>query len=150
MYVLNKITKISTKSIVIFIFLMALSGCNTLPNDSSTSGETKVFQTGGLELQVTNVYEAQTVEITDDMGNITECPKYICNSNSSITIISADMSDPTYSADGKPHPNWGILFLDGSSVKVTDDTPPITDISNVQCIYSIESSFPVLYFELNK
>lgn len=150
MHVLNKIMRISAKSIVIFIFLMALSGCNTLPNDSFTSGETKVFQTGGLELQITNVYEAQTVEITDDMGNITECPKYICNSNSSITIISADMSDPIYSADGNPHSNWGILFLDGSSMKITDDTPSITDISNVECIFSLESNFPVLYFELNK
>lgn len=150
MHVLNKIMRISAKSIVIFIFLMALSGCNTLPNDSSISGETKVFQTGGLELQITNVYEAQTVEITDDMGNITECPKYICNSNSSITIISADMSDPTYSADGNPHSNWGILFLDGSSMKITDDTPSITDISNVECIFSLESNFPVLYFELKK
>lgn len=148
MHVLNKIMRISAKSIVIFIFLMALSGCNTLPNDPSTSGETKVFQTGGLEVQITNVYEVQTVEITDDMGNITECPKYICNSNTSITIISADMSDPIYSADGNPHSNWGILFLDGSSMKITDDTPSITDISNVECIFSLESNFPVLYFEL--
>ncbi|GBF72183.1 hypothetical protein PA598K_00420 [Paenibacillus sp. 598K] len=132
--------------------LMLLIGCktNNVPAESmdpTQNGETKTFSYDGLKLEVTNVYEVRTESMNDDGGNSLEYSVFVCYTSATVTVISADMSDSNLSADGKSHPNWGVLLASGERKDIVDnmDSFPITP--DMLGIYNLESSMYVLKFE---
>lgn len=61
------------------------------------------------------------------------------------------MSDPAYSADGKAHPQWGILIDPDnpfSRIAITDGKQPIELTPDMRGIYSLESHLYVFRFEI--
>ena len=143
-----KRTKVILMAITI---LMLLVGCkNNVPAESmgpTQNGETKTFSHGGLKLEVTNVYEVRTESMKDDGGNPHEYSVFVCYPGATVTVLSAGMSDSTLSADGKPHPNWGVLLASDGRIDIVDnmDSFPITP--DMLGIYNLESSMSVLQFE---
>ncbi|ANY69325.1 hypothetical protein BBD42_24695 [Paenibacillus sp. BIHB 4019] len=157
--------------------LMLLAGCNnnnvpteTMPynTDSSSTptstsletpshspnptqnGETKTFNHGGLKLEVTNVYEARTESMNDDGGNPREYSVFVCYPGARVTVLTADMSDSHFSADGKPHANWGVLLASGGRKDIVDDMNSFEVTPEILGIYNLESSMYVLKLEMYK
>jgi len=111
------------------------------------NGETETFVRGELKLEVTNVYEVRTESMKDDGGNPHEYSVFVCYPGATVTVLSADMSDSTLSADGKPHPNWGVLLASGERIEIVDDMDSFPISSDMLGIYNLESSMYVLELE---
>lgn len=121
------------------------------PTPSPTqNGETKTYNFGGLKLEVTNVYDVRTESTKDDGGNPWEYSVYACYPGARVTILSADMSDSKFTADGKSHPNWGVLLASGGRKVIVDDMNSFEVTSDISGIYSLEASMYVLKLEMYK
>ncbi len=160
--------------LVAITMLMLLAGCNTsapaetmsssadssstpssalpqTPSETPTptqNGETKTFNYGGLQLEVTNVHEVRTESMNDDGGNPWEYSVFICYPGAQVTVLTADMSDPSLTEDGKPHASWGALLASGERKEIVDDMNSFEVTPDILGIYSLESSMYVLKLEM--
>ncbi|KQN99908.1 hypothetical protein [Paenibacillus sp. Leaf72] len=119
------------------------------PTPSPTqNGETKTFNHGGLKLEVANVYKVRTESMNDDGGNPREYSVFVCYPGASVTVLTADMSDSHFSADGKSHANWGVLLASGGRNDIVDDMNSFEVTPDILGIYNLESSMYVLKLEM--
>ena len=58
------------------------------------------------------------------------------------------MSDPAYSEDGLPHPNWGLLYEGDTRVRITEETGTVPVTPDLQCVYHLEAGLSVLDIEI--
>ena len=89
--------------------------------------------------------------MNDDGGNEWKYIVITCYPGAELTVINANMSDPTYSADGKAHPQWGILidpYNTANRIEITDDMQPLELTPDMRGIYSLESHLYVFRFEI--
>ncbi len=118
--------------------------------EDSDLGETQVFTYKDFKVEVTNVENVRIEKMVDDGGTpweykiIEYYPKAIAK------ILEADMSDPTYSEDNKPHPNWGIELLHDEVIRITDDLDPFEITEDIVGIFNLEASLYILKFEIIK
>ncbi len=124
----------------------------TPPAESAAPvGETRTYEYGGFKFQLSGVASERTESMTDDGGGKWTYTVISHYPGAVLTVLEADMSDPAYSADGKPHPNWGLYVWDGASgeerIKITDDTEPIEISADARGIFSLESSLFIFKFE---
>ncbi|WP_338554649.1 hypothetical protein [Paenibacillus sp. KS-LC4] len=126
---------------------------STLPQAPSKTpsptqnGETKTFIYGGLKLEVTNVYEVRTESMNDDGGNPREYSVFVCYPNATVTVLTADMSDSNFTADGKSHANWGVFLASGERKDIVDNMDSFNITPDILGIYNLESSNEVLKLE---
>lgn len=137
------------------------AGCgNTMPPEEPQTpeeqefvGETKTYVYQELEFEVTNIQSEGTETGIDDGGNERTYTVITYYPGAQLSIIQAGMSDPTYSADGLPHPQWGVLWEPDGSVglqetqKITDDMETLEITADMVGIYHLESSMYVFRFE---
>ena len=72
-----------------------------------------------------------------------------CTPESKITVLDAGMSAPTYAEDGKPHPQWGLLYTDETErTRITDETGTVPVTSDLEGIYNLEASLFVIQLNL--
>jgi hypothetical protein len=117
---------------------------------SETKGETKRYVYHNLEIELTNVKSDRTETMIDDGGSEWKYTVITCYPGAKLTIINADMSDPAYSADGKAHPNWGIMidpYNPANRINITDGMQPLELTPDIRGIYNLESSLYVFRFE---
>lgn len=146
---------------LIGFILMQLFGCNirkasenisdSTDLDSSLpttqSGKTETFIYADLKLEITNVQDVRVESMVDDGGNPWEYKVFICYPGARATILDADMSDANFSADGKPHANWGIELVSDERIRIVDDTDSFEITPDIVGIYNLESSLYVIKFE---
>jgi len=125
------------------------AGCNSTTNNPVPQSETKMYTYKSLEVEMTNVKSDRTETMTDDGGHEWKYTVITYYPGARITVIKADMSNPTYNADGKAHPQWGILLDPDERIKITDDMPPLDITSDMEGIYNLEASLYVFKFESN-
>ncbi|WP_270166932.1 hypothetical protein [Paenibacillus sp. SYP-B4298] len=113
------------------------------------NGETKTFIYGGLKLEVTNVYEVRTESMNDDGGNPHEYSVFVCYPSATVTVLTADMSDSNFTADGKSHANWGVLLASGERKDIVENMDSFHVTPDILGIYNLESSMYVLKLENN-
>lgn len=147
---------------LIGFILMQLVGCSTrkpIENmghstdldsapPTTQSGKTETFIYAGLRLEVTNVQDTRVQSMVDDGGNPWEYKVFICYPGARATILDADMSDASFSADGKPHANWGINLVSDERMKIVDEMDSFEIETDILGIYNLESSLYVLRFEI--
>ena len=159
----KQMLRITAISSVIFILLLVV-GCNTsappVTTDDSTasisipsptqSGKTETFNHDGLRLEVTNVHDVRVESMIDDGGNPWKYRVFVCYPGANVTVLSADMSDASISADGKPHAKWGVNLVSGERINIVDDINSFDVTPDILGIYNLEASLYVLKFEMYK
>jgi hypothetical protein len=114
-------------------------------------GETRRYSYHDLEIELTNVKSDRTETMNDDGGNEWKYIVITCYPGAELTVINANMSDPAYSADGKAHPQWGILidpYNTANRIEITDDMQPLGLTTGMRGVYSLESHLYVFRFEI--
>lgn len=112
------------------------------------SGTTQVFERNGLKLEVTKVHSIRKETMLDHGVDLHEYSVFTCYPGATITVLNAGMSDPTYAADGKAHPQWGLYYSDETEkTRISDGTAPIPITSTLEGVYNLETSLYVLTFE---
>jgi len=161
----KQMLRITAISSVIFILLLVV-GCNTSAppetTDDSTdsistpslapsptqSGKTETFSHDGLRLEVSNVRDVRVESMIDDGGNPWKYNVFVCYPGAKVTVLTADMSDASISADGKPHANWGIDLVSGERINIVYDMNSFDVTPDILGIYNLEASLYVLKFEM--
>lgn len=115
---------------------------------SLPDAQTRIFKRDGLELEVSGVRAVRQMNMVAEGIALHEYAVFVCDPNATITVLNADMSDPTYSEDGLPHPNWGLLYEDDTRVRITEETGTVLITSDLQCVYHLEAGLSVLDFEI--
>ncbi len=115
---------------------------------SLPDAQTRIFKRDGLELEVSGVRAVRQMNMVAEGVALHEYAVFICDPNATITVRNADMSDPAYSEDGLPHPNWGLLYEDDTRVRITEETGTVPITPNLQCVYHLEAGLSVLDFEI--
>lgn len=115
---------------------------------SLPDAQTRVFKRDGLELEISGVRAVRQMNMVAEGVALHEYAVFVCDPNATITVRNADMSDPTYSEDGLPHPNWGLLYEDDTRVRITEETGTVPITPDLQCVYHLEASLSVLDFEI--
>lgn len=115
---------------------------------TTQSGKTETFIYAGLKLEVTNVQDIKVESMIDDGGNPWEYKVFIYYPGARATVLDADMSDASFSADEKPHANWGIYLVSDERIKIVDEMDSFEITPDILGIYSLESSLYVLRFEI--
>ncbi|NLF80708.1 MAG: hypothetical protein GX572_05920 [Clostridia bacterium] len=134
----------------IIMTLCAACGNTTPPQEPQTpelSGETKTYIYQDLEFEVSNIQSERTEAGIDDAGNERTYTVITYYPGARLSIIRAGMSDPAYSADGLPHPQWGVLLEPDERIKITDDMETLDITADMAGIYHLESSMYVFRFE---
>ena len=107
-----------------------------------------MFERNGLKLEVTNVHSVRKETMLDHGVDLHEYSVFTCYPGATITVLNAGMSDPTYAADGKTHPQWGLYYSDETEkTRISDRTVPIPITSTLEGVYNLETSLYVLTFE---
>jgi len=118
---------------------------------SEPTGESKQFTYQGLEIEVTGVKNDRNETYQDDGGSKVELIVISYLPGAKLTIIKPDMSDASFSADGKPHAQWGIDYqskqASGDKYRITDETGALDITSDMLAIYNLEASLYVIKFE---
>jgi hypothetical protein len=129
------------------------SSQNVSPSASETptpKGETKRYTYQNLAIELTNVKSERTEAVLADGLDEWQYTVITYYPGATLTVIKADMSDPTYSADGQAHPEWAIL-LDPADptqrIDIVDDMQPLNITSDMRGIFDPESSLYVFAFE---
>ena len=115
---------------------------------SLPDAQTRIFKRDGLELEISGVRAVRQMNMVAEGIALHEYAVFVCDPNATITVRNADMSDPTYSEDGLPHPNWGLLYEDDTRVRITEKTGTVPITPDLQCVYHLEASLSVLDFEI--
>ena len=73
---------------------------------------------------------------------------YTCYPGATLSVVNADMSDPTYTEDKKAHPQWGLYDIETDSrTELTDGMEPIILNETTDAVFNLEASLFVLVFE---
>ena len=126
---------------------------NNLANTSTPqqAGKTETFTRGNLILEVSGVCEVRTEEKLAEGIEPYQLTIFVCYPNAVLTVVDADMSDPTYTEDKEPKPQWGVYdFETDGRVKLTNETEPMVIDETTDGIFSLESSVIVLAFEFTE
>lgn len=115
---------------------------------SLPDAQTRIFKRDGLELEISGVRAVRQMNMVAEGVALHEYAVFVCDPNATITVRNADMSDPAYSEDGLPHPNWGLLYEDNTRVRITEETGTVPITPDLQCVYHLEASLSVLDFEI--
>ena len=115
---------------------------------SLPDAQTRIFKRDGLELEVSGVRAVRQMNMVAEGIALHEYAVFVCDPNATITVRNADMSDPAYSEDGLPHPNWGLLYEDDTRVRITEETGTVPITPDLQCVYHLDASLSVLDFEI--
>ena len=115
---------------------------------SLPAAQTRVFKRDGLELEISGVRAVRQMNMVAEGVALHEYAVFVCDPNATITVRNADMSDPTYSEDGLPHPNWGLLYEDDTRVRITEEMGTVPITPDLRCVYHLEASLSVLDFEI--
>ena len=114
-----------------------------------TTGATRRFGVQNLRLEVTNVLSTHKTCMLAEGIELHEYIVVSCTPESKITILNADMSDPTYAEDGKPHPQWGLYYTgETERTRITDETISIPMTPDLEGIYNLEASLFVIQVNL--
>ena len=115
----------------------------------SDTGTTRYFGINGLEVEVTDVLSAHKTCMMAEGIELHEYLVLSCTPESKITVLDAGMSDPAYAEDGKPHPQWGLLYTNETErTRITDETAVIPVTSDLEGIYNLEASLFVIQLNL--
>lgn len=115
---------------------------------SLPDAQTRIFKRDGLELEISGVRAVRQMNMVAEGVALHEYAVFVCDPNATITVRNADMSDPAYSEDGLPHPNWGLLYEDDTRVRITEETGTVPITPDLRCVYHLEASLSVLDFEI--
>ena len=115
---------------------------------SLPDAQTRIFKRDGLELEVSGVRAVRQMNMVAEGVALHEYAVFICDPNATITVRNAEMSDPAYSEDGLPHPNWGLLYEDDTRVRITEETGTVPITPDLRCVYHLEAGLSVLDFEI--
>lgn len=130
-------------------FVLLVSNSQSPSAIESQNGRTEVFEYNGLKLEVTGIQDIKTGTQKIDSGDSVEYNIYVCYSEATVSVLNADMSDAALSADGKAHPNWAVLLKSGERMDIVDDMEPLVITSDIESVFSPESSVIVLGFEMS-
>lgn len=157
--------------ILFFVLLLLMAGCSDVnkpasfntntPNTESSSsiinseasesspvGTEETFTRGNLVLEITNVCEVRTVTKLAEGTEPYEETIYTCYPGATLSVVNADMSDPTYTEDKKAHPQWGLYDIETDSrTELTDGMEPIILNETTDAVFNLEVSLFVLVFE---
>lgn len=111
-------------------------------------GKTEIFSYDDFKLEITNVQDISIEKMVDDGGTPWEYKVFICYPNAKVVILEADMSDPDFSADGKPHAKWGIELASDERIRIIDEMEPFEITKDIIGIYNLEASLYILKFEI--
>ena len=159
-----------TALIFSFVLLLLMIGCqkeshfsddiNPPPADSTIlnadadasepmpTGTVETFTYKNLTLEISNVCEKRIDTGIYDNGDSYEFPVYTCYPGATLSIIDADMSDPTCAEDHQPHPQWGMYDVETDTrTKLTDGMEPIVLDETTDAVFNLEASVFVLKFE---
>ena len=118
-------------------------------NQTSEVGQTRRFGVQDLRLEITNVLSTHKTWMLAEGIEPHEYVVVSCTPGSKITILDAGMSDPTYAEDGKPHPQWGLLYTDETErTRITDETGTVPVTADLEGIYNLEASLFVIQLNL--
>ena len=115
---------------------------------SLPDAQTRIFKRDGLTLEISGVRAVRQMNMVAEGVALHEYAVFVCDPNATITVRNADMSDPAYSEDGLPHPNWGLLYEDDTRVRITEETGTVPITPDLRCVYHLEASLSVLDFEI--
>ena len=138
------------RSITVRNSLMEDSKESMVASDSlAATGTTRRFGVQGLRLEISNVLSAHKTWMLAEGIEPHEYVVVSCTPESKITVLDAGMSDPTYAEDGKPHPQWGLLYTgETARTRITDETGTIPVTSDLEGIYNLEASLFVIQLNL--
>ena len=120
---------------------------NSENNAPSVMGSTETFSYGNLILEISNVKDKRTESKLDDGLAQYEQTIFTCYPGATLSVINADMSDPTYTADGKPHAQWGLYDIQTDErTDITDKSKPVALDKNMGVV-NLESSLLLLVFD---
>ena len=115
------------------------------------TGETKRFSYQGLEIEVEGVRSDRNETYQDDGGTNVNLIVITYLPGAKLTVLKPDMSDASFSEDGKPHAQWGIDFQSkqatGERYRITGETETLDITSDMLAIYNLEASLYVIKFE---
>ena len=118
-------------------------------SQQSESGQTRRFGVQDLRVEITNVLSTHKTCMLAEGVELHEYVVVFCTPESKITVLDAGMSDPTYTEDGKPHPQWGLYYTDEAErTRITDETATISVTSDLEGIYNLEASLFVIQLNL--
>ena len=120
-----------------------------MPETPNQLGTIEHFLYGNIEVEVSNVSETrqETIRYADGSWEM-EYSIFTCFPGAMITVLNADMSDPEYAEDQKPHPQWAIDTVSGTPINIVDGMEPIAVTSDYLGLYNKEASVYVLRFEM--
>ena len=138
------------RSITVRNSLMEASKESIVASDSlAATGTTRRFGAQGLRLEISNVLSTHKTWMLAEGIEPHEYVVVSCTPESKITVLDAGMSDPTYAEDGKPHPQWGLLYTDETErTRITDETGTVPVTSDLEGIYNLEASLFVIQLNL--
>ena len=138
------------RSITVRNSLMEASKESMVASDSlAATGTTRRFGVQGLRLEISNVLSAHKTWMLAEGIEPHEYVVVSCTPESKITVLDAGMSDPTYAEDGKPHPQWGLLYTDETErTRIADETGTVHVASDLEGIYNLEASLFVIQLNL--
>ena len=118
-------------------------------NSLFAAGTTHEFGVQDLRVEITNVLSVHKTWILAEGIEPHEYVVVSCTPESKITVLDAGMSDPIYAEDGKPHPQWGLLYTgENERTRITDETGTVPVTSDLEGIYNLESSLFVIQLNL--
>ena len=117
------------------------------------AGQTRRFGVQNLRLEVTNVLSTHKTCMLAEGIELHEYVVVSCTPESKITILNADMSDPTYAEDGKAHEQWAFYYeypdsYTTSSLAITEGLSPVSVDETLRGVFSLESSLFVIQVNL--
>ena len=118
-------------------------------NQFPEAGQTRRFGVHDLRVEITNVLSTHKTNILAEGVELHEYVVVSCTPESQITVLDAGMSDPTYTEDGKPHPQWGLYYANETErTRITDEAATISVTSDLEGIYNLEASLFVIQLNL--
>ena len=127
--------------VTIMLLLLTLTACN---DDSPAVSEKDELDSTSFPSQG-NLQE--TIRYADGSWEM-EYSVFTCYPGAVITVLNADMDDPEYAEDQKPHPQRAIDTASGTPINIVDEMEPIAVTPDYLGLYNKESSVYVLRFEV--
>lgn len=154
--------------VISFMLLLLMVGCNDVNNfdsfdtntpdtnssspginsESTPQGTTETFTYGNLVIEISNVYAVRTESKLAEGIQPYEETIYTCHPGATLTVVNADMSDPTYTEDHKAHAQWGLYDIETDKrTNLTNEMEPIVLDENADGVLHYEGSIFLLAFE---
>ncbi len=110
-------------------------------------GYSQVFTYNDFQVEITNIQSIRTEQMLDHGESPWEYKVISYYPGAQMRVLNPDMSDPTYSGDGKAHPTWGILLESEERIRIDDETGEFEIMGDMVGIYNLEASLFILKFE---